>query len=281
MRRLAGLLLGTVLTVGAQTHGLSIQEKAISERLGLRKLPDDERARVTKQLALEIRALPASAGKVSLASSLANLATEGDFGSSTLQEVTATLSGALREKPVTDDRGRVPMPYIQLARLIRYEGMRGGLESPQFSAAMKQLEEEDSARQKADFTLTGLDGKQWSLKDLRGKVVLVNFWATWCPPCRKEMPDLQEFHTKLKDKGLVILAITDEDAGKAQPFIAEKKYTFPVLLDPGRKVNEAFRVDGIPKTFIFNREGKLVAQSIDMRTKGQFAAMLAKAGLKD
>ena len=110
--------------------------------------------------------------------------------------------------------------------------------------------------------------------------MLVNFWATWCPPCRKEMPDLEALYTRFKDQGFVILAISDEEAGKVQPFIAERKITYPVMLDPGRKVNELFQVEGIPKSFVYNREGKLVAQSIDMRTQGQFLQMLAQAGLQ-
>jgi len=81
-------------------------------------------------------------------------------------------------------------------------------------------------------------------------------------------------------KGLVILGISDEKAGKVKPFIRERKVTFPVLLDPNRKVNEAFIVEGIPKTFVYDRDGKLVAQSIDMRTQKQFLEMLAKAGVE-
>jgi len=111
-------------------------------------------------------------------------------------------------------------------------------------------------------------------------VVLVNFWATWCPPCRKEMPDLQALYDKYKDQGFVVLSISDEEAAKVAPFIAEKKINYPVMLDPGRKVNDAFAVEGIPKSFVYDREGKLVAQSIDMRTRGQFEQMLAAAGLQ-
>ena len=125
-----------------------------------------------------------------------------------------------------------------------------------------------------------MDGKPWSLKDQRGKVVVLNFWATWCPPCRKEMPDLEKLYQQFKEQGLVILAISDEDAGKVKPFVAGEKVTYPVLLDPGRKVNELFQVEGIPKTFVYDRNGKLVAQSIDMRTRRQFLEMLAQAGLK-
>jgi peroxiredoxin len=94
------------------------------------------------------------------------------------------------------------------------------------------------------------------------------------------MPDLERLYQQFKDQGLVILAISDEDAGKVKPFIAQQKVTYPILLDPGRKVNELFQIEGIPKTFVYDRNGKLVAQSIDMRTRRQFLEMLAQAGLK-
>jgi peroxiredoxin len=77
----------------------------------------------------------------------------------------------------------------------------------------------------------------------------------------------------------VILAISDEEAGKVEPFIAGRNVTYPILLDPGRKVNELFGVQGIPKSFVYDRDGKLVAQAIDMRTRRQFIEMLGQAGL--
>ena len=138
----------------------------------------------------------------------------------------------------------------------------------------------DARRQQADFTLSDLQGKSWNLKDLRGKVVLVNFWATWCPPCRKEMPDLEALYLQFKDQGFVVLAISDEDAAKVSPFLAERNITYPILLDPGRKVNEEMQIEGIPKSFVYDRGGKLVAQSIDMRTRRQFLEMLQQAGLQ-
>ena len=145
---------------------------------------------------------------------------------------------------------------------------------------MSKIEEDNARREHADFTLTELNGKTWTLKELRGKVVLVNFWATWCPPCRKEMPDLETLYQQFKDQGLVILAISDEDAGKVRPFIAQHKVTYPILLDPGRKVNNFSRSKEFPRAFVYDRDGKLVAQSIDMRTRRQFLEMLAQAGLK-
>ena len=163
---------------------------------------------------------------------------------------------------------------------MRYEHVQASVDSPQFGKAMAELEADDQKRQQADFTLADLEGKPWSLKSLEGKVVLVNFWATWCPPCRKEMPDLESLYKQFQKQGLVILAISDEDASKVKSFIAEQGVSYPVLLDPGRKVNTLFHVMGIPKTFIYDRSGKLAAESIDMRTREQFLGLLAQAGME-
>lgn len=261
------------------------QEKLILEQLhGLRKLPDDVRARTTKELALQIRALPRTPTKLQLAEALAYLSTEGDFGHDTLQEVANTLASVLHEQPpVTGKNGEPDSTYLELASLVRYEHVQASLDAPQFAAAIARLEADDAKRQHVDFTLTDLQGKAWNLKDLRGKVVLVNFWATWCPPCRKEMPDLESLYRRFKDKNkdqdFVVLAISDEDEAKVRPFVAERSITYPVLLDPGRKVNGQFQIEGIPRSFVYDRGGKLVAQSIDMRTQKQFLEMLAQAGL--
>jgi len=259
----------------------SDQEKPIVEQIrGLRKLDDSVRVHTTKDLALQIRALPVVPNKLRLAEALANLSTEGDFGHDTLQEVTTTLSASLAEQPPAAEKGAPNSMYVELASLVRYEHMQATSDNPQFAAAMARLEADDAERQNADFTLTDLQGKTWHLKELRGKVVLVNFWATWCPPCRKEMPDLDALYNRFKDQGFVVVAISDEEAAKVAPFIAERKISYPVVLDPGRKVNDLFVVEGIPKSFVYDRDGKMVAQSIDMRTRNQFLEMLGQAGLK-
>jgi peroxiredoxin len=94
------------------------------------------------------------------------------------------------------------------------------------------------------------------------------------------MPDLQALYETYKDQGFLVVSISDEEPAKVQPFITARKITYPVLLDPRRNVNDLFQVEGIPKSFVYDRDGKMVAQSIDMRTRNQFQQMLAQAGLQ-
>ncbi len=277
----AGLLLAGLIFAQKTQIVWSAEEKPLLDKIRtLRQVPDETRGAVTRELAAKIRALPSSANKLNLASGLASLSTEGDFGHDALQSVAEALAAALREQQMASNGSMPESPWVELASLIRYEHVRVSAESPLLTAAMARLQADDQQRRQADFTLTDLHGKAWTLKQLKGKVVLVNFWATWCPPCRKEMPDLDALYSRFKAQGLVILAISDEEDAKVRPFIEEKKIGYPILLDPGRKVNQAFVIDGIPKSFVFDREGKLVSQSIDMRTRGQFLEMLAAAGLR-
>jgi peroxiredoxin len=261
------------------TH--SPQVTAIFERLKtLRSLSNAERAKVTRQLALEIRQLPAEPDKLSAALGLSGLSTEGDFGAETLQEVATTLAQALHEQPQPAKDGHPAMPYTELASLVRYEHVTAALDDPQFAAALAALEAEDREREQLDFTLTDLQGKAWTLRELRGKVVLVNFWATWCPPCRKEIPDLDALSKEFGPKGLVILGISDETSDRIDLFLKRQEINYPVLLDAESAVHKQFHVEGIPKSFLYGRDGKLAAVAIDMRTRGQFLRMLESAGMK-
>ena len=258
----------------------SNQEKPILEDIRtLRKLSEGNRAKTTKQLALKIRQLPAGMNKERLATTLASLSTEGDLGKDTLQEVATTLAEALREQPIPSGPHGPQMPYSELAKLVHYEHVQVNLDDPQYAAAMSKIEADDLHHQQVDFTLTDLRGKTWALKDLRGQVVLVNFWATWCPPCRSEMPDLDSIYKRFKKDGLIVLAITDEEAGKIKPFVNEYGFSYPIVLDPDKSVHKQYTIEGLPRSFVYDRDGKLVAQAIDMRTKKQFLEMLELAGL--
>ncbi|MBH0200204.1 MAG: TlpA family protein disulfide reductase [Nitrospira sp.] len=107
-----------------------------------------------------------------------------------------------------------------------------------------------------DFRLVDLEGKSQSLSQYRGKVVLVNFWATWCKPCTTEMPAMQTTYDKLRDKGFVVLAINElEDEAKVREHIKQYSHTFPVLLDRDNKVANQFGVFGLPVSVFIDEKG--------------------------
>ncbi|MGQ0556547.1 MAG: peroxiredoxin family protein [Nitrospiraceae bacterium] len=107
-----------------------------------------------------------------------------------------------------------------------------------------------------DFRLVDLEGKQQSLSQYRGKVVLVNFWATWCKPCTTEMPAMQATYDKLREKGFVVLAVNElEDEAKVREHIKQYGHTFPVLMDRDNKVANQFGVFGLPVSVFIDEKG--------------------------
>ncbi len=248
----------------------------------LRSLTDAERGPRTGELARQIAALPAGKDKNDLAMALAHLSTEGDPGRDKLQAVTTTLAQALLETPVPVKGDLGASPYTELAELVRYEEMKvpdAMKENADFKAATAALAAQDDEISKADFTLKDTKGKKWTKSELKGKVVVVNFWATWCPPCRQELPTLDAYAQGYASQ-IVVLAVTDEDSTKINQLFKGHDTHFVVLLDDGHKLGKQFHVNGIPRTFVFDREGKLVTESIDMRTQRQFGHMLMQAGVK-
>jgi peroxiredoxin len=118
-----------------------------------------------------------------------------------------------------------------------------------------------------DFTLQDMNGKTVRLSDQKGKVVLIEFWATWCPPCRTAVPVLELLYKAYRDKGLVVLAVSMDEGGWDQvaSFIAEHHLTFTVLKGTDR-VAEKYRVRAIPMMLILNREGKIAKRYLGMGT---------------
>lgn len=108
-----------------------------------------------------------------------------------------------------------------------------------------------------DLTLTDIQGVTHSLSDFRGQVVLVNLWATWCPPCKAEMPTLQSYHNKYSDKGFTVIAINDGDpTADVIQFVQEYRLTFPIWLDPTYIATEdAFKTLNLPSSFVIDRDG--------------------------
>ena len=109
-----------------------------------------------------------------------------------------------------------------------------------------------------DFTLHAMGGPNLRLKEQRGRVVMVNFWATWCGPCRQEMPQLNRLYEKYKSSGFVLLGVNvDDDVAKAAELAAKLGVTFPVLLDTEKTVSKLYDVSTMPSTMIIDREGKV------------------------
>lgn len=132
-----------------------------------------------------------------------------------------------------------------------------------------------------DFTLTTFDGQTYKLSDLKGKPVVINFWASWCIPCRDEAPALQRAWEKYRERGLVVMGVdyvdTETDAKK---FIAEFQQTYPNGADLGTRISQGYRITGVPETYFVAKDGRLL-QGIDEngRVKGNWIGPLAEDAL--
>jgi thiol-disulfide isomerase/thioredoxin len=114
--------------------------------------------------------------------------------------------------------------------------------------------------------LTDLDGRGLAMTQLRGKTVLVNFWATWCVPCRAEMPDLEELYRAYRHREFLVLAVNfGESAPDVRRFVQDLKLSFPIAVDIGGAASRALRIRGLPATFLLDPEGKLLWKALGAR----------------
>lgn len=118
-----------------------------------------------------------------------------------------------------------------------------------------------------DFTLPTLQGDAIRLSDLQGQVVVVNFWATWCYPCRTEMPSINALYQAYRHKGLEILAIASDPQGReiVAPFVQAQALTFPILLDPGNVIGSRLPVHGLPTSYILDKQGRVAGMELGAR----------------
>lgn len=131
-----------------------------------------------------------------------------------------------------------------------------------------------------DFVLAGVDGRSHQLDALRGSPVLVNFWATWCEPCRLEMPAIQTRYERFHETGLEVLAVDfDEPKSDVVSFGDSLGLTFPLLLDPGGEVQSLYQVRGYPSSFFIDRAGVVQVVQIGVMTEGQLDRNLAAIGV--
>jgi peroxiredoxin len=134
--------------------------------------------------------------------------------------------------------------------------------------AIKRLDLIKPARQKMaqDFTLPTPASATFKLSEHRGKVVMINFWATWCPPCLQEMPAMERLYRQHRDAGFEMVAVSvDTDAAKVKPFLAAHKFTFRVVLDPAMGLANTYGVRALPSSFLVDRTGALTALAIGPR----------------
>ncbi|EGW55112.1 TlpA disulfide reductase family protein [Candidatus Endoriftia persephone] len=115
-----------------------------------------------------------------------------------------------------------------------------------------------------DFELPGLDGKQHRLSDYRGKWVLVNYWATWCPPCREELPELEVFHNNHKDKDAVVLGVDMEriDKKRLRRFVDDQFLSYPILMQKPTPHTALGKVPGLPTSYLISPQGEVVARQV-------------------
>jgi len=114
-----------------------------------------------------------------------------------------------------------------------------------------------------DITLQTVDGRIMSLTDLRGKAVMVNFWATWCPPCRSEMPDMQQLFAERGATDLAIVAINVQEAAElVNQFVTRYGLKFPILMDPSGNAFTAYRVASLPTTYFIDKDGRIASVNV-------------------
>jgi peroxiredoxin len=143
---------------------------------------------------------------------------------------------------------------LSLAAALLWTGSAGcGGDRPSAAAPAPAV------RPAPNFTLKDVSGRAVSLADFKGRVVLLDFWATWCPPCRESIPVLQKMHEEYSARGVTVLGVSvDQDASVVPPFVKRKSMSYSVLLDDAGEASDLYRVSGIPSLFLLNKDGVIV-----------------------
>lgn len=143
------------------------------------------------------------------------------------------------------------------------------------STSKSEIFKNTSNGEAINFKLNTLDGKEISLNDFKGKKVFLNFWATWCPPCRQEMPELEKLYQESKDSDLVILTINlGEDAKTVKSFMDKNNYNFNIALDLDQDVAIKYNIVSIPTSIFIDSEGNLVSKKIGPMTLEEMKAFV-------
>jgi thiol-disulfide isomerase/thioredoxin len=154
---------------------------------------------------------------------------------------------------------------LSIIALLTMAPVAAQLPLPELSHELTRLSEPIDA---PAFQLKDMDGEQYALEDYRGKVVMLNFWATWCPPCRREIPSMEALHQTFKGQAFAILAINEwETEDHVFAFMGQLPVepTFPILFDPDSEVAQSFGVKGLPTTLLVDTQGKIVYRAVGGR----------------
>jgi peroxiredoxin len=274
------ILMLFALSLGSMLHAQSTESSVTGEIKSLSTVTAANRPAATLKILNEIHSFPDGMQKVWLAFGLTRLIGEDDVNQQVLRAIAQTFASALKDLPTKPDAPERGLLYMYLATFIHYQHVQFNVSDAELAKALAVLAANDADVARADFTLRDLQGREVTLSKLRGNVVLVTFWATWCVPCRQEMPDLDALYQRLHSKGLIVLSLTSDPPSKVGPVIQSAHYHPQVLLDTGAKIHDQFHVSEIPHSFLFDRNGKFVVDSIDAQTPSQLQAMVAQAGLR-
>ena len=173
-----------------------------------------------------------------------------------------------RRSPLSDEqrvqlfsRGQLTLLLAAVFSCCGTVNAQTGSKQPVDYTVIPKLQELKDLAPAPDFTLLDPDGRKVSLKDFRGKVVFLNFWASWCESCREEMPAMDRLYREFKGKGLEIVAVNVKDKRPAAlAFVKELKLSYPILMDPEGEVGLLYGAFGLPLTYLIDRKGTLLAR---------------------
>jgi len=178
-------------------------------------------------------------------------------------------------KPSTILPGRF---FILLAIITGIAVTLGTIGWPDKSAPRTAVKDTKERKAAPDFELKDANGKVVHLSDYRGKVVLLDFWATWCGPCGIEIPWFTEFQRKYKDRGFTVLGVSMDDDGwkDVKPFVAEKKINYQIVLGDDKTSDQYGGVEALPTTFVIDREGRIASTHVGLVDKKEFDDAIQK-----
>ena len=181
-------------------------------------------------------------------------------------------------KPVPDRKGQNPILWITLVALVLLAGFYvfGGNTSKAEKGPMPTLPPGEITGGAPAFTLPDLNGKLVSLADFRGKVVILDFWATWCPPCKKEIPDFIDLQKQYGSQGVQFIGIALDEPDKVTAFTQQNGINYTILLGNDAITAKYGGIDGIPTTFVIDKKGKIVNRFEGFRPRNVFETEIKK-----